>query len=93
MGVGVNRCPVLRRGWDWTDVGVQVRDAKESVSCEVGCEQRASCRLVVVPAGAGMVASMGCAYKACRLPLLRRVLVRLSIPVCQAVAHVVFPVD
>ena len=36
-----------------------VRDAKESVSCEVGCEQRASCRLVVVPAGAGMVASMG----------------------------------
>ena len=42
------------------DVGVKgVRNAKESVSCEVGCEQRASCRLVVVPAGAGMVASMG----------------------------------
>ena len=72
-GVGVNRCHVgvqyLGEGVvSWTDVvGVKgwcqgVRDAKESVSCEVGCEmvsRRSGCRSRSSLNG-------GCAYKACR---------------------------
>jgi len=64
-GIGVKRCqrgcPVLRRGGvSWTDVvGVkgwcQGGARCEEVSCEVSvCEQRASCRLVVVPAGCSL---------------------------------------
>jgi len=67
-----------------TDVGVKgVRDAKESVSCEVWV-----CKMVSRRSGSRSRSSRSLngrgAYKACRRRL-RRVLVRWSIPVYQAV--------
>ena len=60
--VGVNVGVQYLGGWDWTDVGVQVRDAKEFVDLR-GVDLRVTSFLSDCRCSAGCGASMECSQQ------------------------------